>query len=411
MNLLRCRFSKHGNSWCWPGWQKNWDVGHRGVQFSANTFVEHDMNELNSENREKRHLPKHLISTLTALALLSAGLSLMAPDVVSAPEVPFLVSAYEAAAKNPQTPGINATVTLTTLSASAKPPKVLIAQGPLVMEGDLLGARLPMTFDNASALEKDRHKLFFNISKSGRIGLQWLVDDKPFHDKPMQAFDTDAVGSTFTKKVNWYGALRQVTVSLERKLTFVPGIIKFKPTPTPKPGFKPGPIIIGGGVIKFRPTPTPTMKPVIVVGTIKLPAKGRRVKVTARFVVTNSDDGVAGIFGNSDKRLELGGSIRLGNQVAFSFNNRGAEDGDEFTSKAMESVSLLYSDPDHRFFAVSGKVWDKDTASASDTLWNASEKVDLIKIMENNAEHRIRGDRTSESGDLYIRVTDEGEFR
>jgi hypothetical protein len=344
--------------------------------------------------------PKRMASLVAAVVLLGATLDLGSYRAIAAPDVPYLVSAFKAAEKKPTDPGISATITLTSLGANSKPPKVLIAQGPLAMEGDLLGGRLPMTFDNASSLEKDRNILFFNVSKTGRIGLQWLVDNKPFGG-PMQSFDTDASGSTLTKKIDWQGVTRQITVSFERKLTFLPGVIR-------RP--KPGPVIVGTIPLKPTSTPKPTLKPIIT-GGIRLAPKGRQVRVTARLVVTNSEDGVGGIFGNSDKEVELGGGIRFGNQNAFAFNNQSAHDGSEFKSKSMQSVRLTYSDPDHRFFSVSGNVWDKDKASASDTLWIANERIDLIKIMESNQEYVIRGDRKSESADLYIRVVDEGEFR
>ncbi|RYG68745.1 hypothetical protein EON80_11045 [bacterium] len=350
---------------------------------------------------KRKPAPKRAL-VLSSLALLGAALCLNPSAVFSAAEVPFLVSAYKAAEKNPENPGIGVTVTLTALGANSKPPKMMVAQGALAMEGDLLGGRLPMTLDNPSPFEKDRHKLFFNVSKTGRIGLQWLVDDKPFQGKPMQSFDTDAAGSTLTKKINWNGGLRQVTVSLERKLTFIPGVIKLRPTATPKP------IIIGGGVIKFKPTPTPTPKMIFIPGKIKLKPKGRNVKVMARLLVTNSDDGVGGIFGNSDKSVELGGGVSMGGQRIFDFNGRSAQEGTEI--EKIIHVKLTYSDPEHRFFKVSGSIWDKDTASASDTMWISSQSLDLIKIMESNAEYLIKGDRKSESADLYIRVTDEGEF-
>lgn len=348
-----------------------------------------------------RRVARRLAGVVAAIVAVTTG-GLIAR---AAPEVPFLVSAYQAAEKKPTNPGINATVTMTTLGAASTGPKVLVAQGPLLMEGDLLGGRLPMTFSDANAAAPGAHSLFFSVSKSGRIGLQWLLDDKPLGGAPMQAFDTDVAGGTLTKKLNWNGVYRLVTVSIERKLSFRPLPLRIFPTPTPRP------MKIIGRVIQIKPTPTPRPK----ISREKLDilkrrkAKGRKVRVTARFVVTNSDDGVGGIFGNSDKSVEMSGSIRLGNQVAFSFKRRSAEDGKEIGSKSMESVILTYSDPDYRFFKVAGNIYDEDKASASDTMWIASQRIDLISIMESNTEYRIKGDRNSESADLYIRVTDEGE--
>jgi hypothetical protein len=356
-------------------------------------------------NQSKVKFGKRFLNNMTMVGLALCGVTLSAQ---AAPEVPFIVSAYNAVEKDPAKAAVSATITMTTLGTSSKGPKVLVAQGPLAMEGDLLGGRLPMTFDKMGNLPSGQHSLFFNISKTGRIGLQWLVNDKPRDGKSMQAFDTDIAGSTLTKKVTWQGEYRLITVEIQRKLNLltkpilVPGGVKVQPTP--KPTLKPGKII------KFKPTPTP--KPmVIVTAPIKKKAVGRKLKVTGRLIVTNSDDGVGGIFGNSDKTVELAGGITFGNQSAFSFNNRSADDGAEFKSKAMNSVNAIYAQPDsYRFFAIKGHVWDVDKASARDTLWISSTNVNILEIMQSGKEYLIKGDRKSESADLYIRVTDEGEI-
>ena len=156
----------------------------------------------------------------------------------------------------------------------------------------------------------------------------------------------------------------------------------------------------GGG-----PTPTPTPPPP------PRQATGRRVKISARFVVTNSEDGFYPTFPpKSDNELELNGSISMGGQLAFSWSKKAAVSGKEFASYALNSVVLRYTDPNHRFFLVKGNIRDRDGGlSGKDGVWLASQNIDLIAIMQSNAEFVIKGDGKSESADLYIRVTDAGE--
>ncbi len=156
----------------------------------------------------------------------------------------------------------------------------------------------------------------------------------------------------------------------------------------------------GGGP---APTPTPPPPP--------RQATGRRVKVSARFVVTNSEDGYYATFPpKPDNELELNGSISLGGQLAFSWSKKAAVSGKEFASYSLNSVVLRYSDPNHRFFLVKGNIRDRDgDSSGKDGIWLASQNIDLIAIMQSNAEFVIKGDGKSESADLYIRVTDAGE--
>ncbi|PQV64739.1 hypothetical protein B1R32_1036 [Abditibacterium utsteinense] len=151
-----------------------------------------------------------------------------------------------------------------------------------------------------------------------------------------------------------------------------------------------------------EPTPTPRV------------ATGRRVKISARLVVTNSDDGYQAGSGfipvpEADKRVELHGTISFGGQTAFSFTKKGAGAGDELLSKSMNPVTLRYSDPNLHFFKVEGKIEDLDSGSGPDNLWVANQNIDLLQIMASNAEFLVKGDRNSENADLYIRVTDGGE--
>lgn len=152
------------------------------------------------------------------------------------------------------------------------------------------------------------------------------------------------------------------------------------------------------------PDPTPTPEPPRV-------ATGRRVKISARFVVTNSEDGYYPTFPpKPDNELELNGSISMGGQLAFSWSKKAAVSGKEFASYTLNSVVLRYSDPNHRFFLVTGNIRDRDDKlSGKDGVWLASQNIDLIAIMQSNAEFVIKGDGKSESADLYIRVTDAGE--
>ena len=157
-------------------------------------------------------------------------------------------------------------------------------------------------------------------------------------------------------------------------------------------------------------TPTPAPAPTPRVAT------GRRVRIAARFIVTNADDGFhPGFPPPSDKRVELNGIITMGGQNAFYWDQKpngraGLVTGNEVKSSSMIPTVLRYDDPNHRFFEVKGTIVDVDKASGNDEMWVVNQRIDLLQIMNSNAELLIKGDRKSESGDLYIRVTDAGEI-
>lgn len=151
-------------------------------------------------------------------------------------------------------------------------------------------------------------------------------------------------------------------------------------------------------IVKAKPTPEPTPAP-----TPAQVAKGRTVSIQSRFVVTNSDDGVG------DSIVELVGSISFNGIPVFSFDGRKAEVGSEFLSQRPIRSSFYY-DGSGSFTSVRGVIEDHDKASGNDTLWVANQKINLEQILNSHNEFCIKGDRNSESGDLYIRVTDLGEF-
>jgi hypothetical protein len=321
----------------------------------------------------------------------------------AASDVPLVVKAMKASASLPANAYVQATVTLSTLSSTPNQPKTIIGQGKVTLEGNGVQGDLPMTFDAAYKPAAGTHILKFKASRKGRVGLQWMLNGSPLDGNALKSFELDASEQALSRQIEWNGAPRMITVTFETKMArrlipIVVGPIKLKE-----------PIKIIGSVT-LKPTPTPT--PVRIISPIKIKLKkkptGRKIRIESRFLVTNSDDGVGGIWGSSDNRVELHGTIQMGGVTAFQFNNRSAGDGDEFT-KTLPSIVLRYNDPNLHFFKVGGKIWDRDKASSSDTLFNASQNVDLLKIMESNREYLIKGDRKSESGDLYIRVIDEGE--
>lgn len=335
-----------------------------------------------------------------ALAL-GIALTNAAPSSLAASDVPLVVEAYNQAARPLLGKSVQATVTLTLLDKAPSQPSVIAAQGKVRIEGDMLEGTLPMTFNEANKVKSGNHTLRFNVTRQGRIGLQWLLNAKPLNGVSMKAFDTEATSSSLSSKVNWNGAMRLATVTFSygnsplqaRPIRLIPPIIKIRPVPTPTSA--------------PRPTATPRPKRVVIIKKKKV---GRRVRVVGRLLVTNSDDGIGGIWGSKDMRVELYGGIYFGNQQAFSLKNSSAGDGSEFNSRSMNSVEIRYDDPERFFFPVSGRIYDSDKASSSDTLWNASVKIDLLQILASNREYLIKGDRDSENADLYIRVIDEGEF-
>ena len=127
------------------------------------------------------------------------------------------------------------------------------------------------------------------------------------------------------------------------------------------------------------------------------------MKITARFVVTNSDDGVA------DSTVELIGSIYINGVQVLSFDKDKAWVGKEFLSRRAVASGYYYGGSGS-FTSVRGVVEDHDKGSGNDTMWVANQKINLQQILDSHNEFLIKGDRKSESGDLYIRVQDLGEF-
>ena len=340
-----------------------------------------------------------LLSLLAVAPLLVSRASAAPPKTQKALPAPTIVeAAFNFAEKPNPFKHTSATVTLTALGTPRDLPKVVIGRGSMRMEGDVLQGKLDLTFDNAAKAKPGKNQLLFNVSRANRVGLQWLVDDKPLNYASMKAFDGTATPDALTAKINWNGADWLLMATLENKTK--------RPDPNRKPGGQTFPIPSKDDSTGKKPM-------VIITAPIKMkPAKkavGRVFVVTGRFLVTNSEDGVGGIFGNADDSVELSGNISIGQKNALSLNKSSANAGKSYNLKSFR-LPLRYDDPNFHFSTVNGSIYDEDKASASDMLWKASQAIDLTKIMESNREFVIQGDRKSESGDLYIRVTDGGEI-
>lgn len=142
------------------------------------------------------------------------------------------------------------------------------------------------------------------------------------------------------------------------------------------------------------PPPPPPPKPKV--------ATGRSVRVETRLHVTNSADGVM------DKVVEVAGKLTFDGLINLDVPRTSAGAGADIK---LYSTGLVVKYGDSRFsrLRVSGTVYDVDRASDKDVMWKNYYPVDLLGIMRSGRELQVRGDRDSESADLYIRVVDQGE--
>ena len=354
----------------------------------------------------KQYAPKiGALSALFAISLLPAPYAL-APRALAAPATtkptkpaPTVVETAFDFAENPNPFKYTvATVTMTALGKTTGLPKVLIGRGRVRMEGDLLQGKLDLTFDDSSKAKPGKNQLLFNVSRGNRIGLQWLIDDAPLNYASLKAFDATATADALNAKINWNGADWLLTATLENRIV--------RPDPNRKPGGYTFPVPSKKDD-KGKKPPVIITTPVVIKPAKK--AVGRNFIVTGRFLVTNSEDGIGGIFGNADNSVEMDGYVSIGNSRVLSLDNKSAQAGNSFDLKRL-TVGMRYDYPNFHYCPVSGSITDFDKTSAPDMMWNASQSIDLTQIMESKREFIIKGDRKSESGDLYIRVTDGGEI-
>ena len=336
---------------------------------------------------------------LGALLLAAAPGALADPaKPKSAPAQPTVVERAFQFADGPKgLDYLTATVTLTTVGSPKTLPKVVIGRGIMRMEGDLLQGKFDLTFDSAAKAPAGKNQLLFNVSRANRVGLQWLVNDKPLKYASLKAFDAQATPDSLTAKINWNDTDWLLSAIIERSHRVPakgPRVPQTFPVPAKTDSKKP--ITIMTVPIKIKPAKK---------------AVGRNFIVTGRFLVTNSEDGVGGIFGNADDRVELTGYVSINQKSVLSLNSdkNSATTGDSFDLKELR-FGLRYDDTNLHYCSVKGSIADNDKASARDMLWSADRTIDLMQIMQSNREFVIKGDRKSESGDLYIRVTDGGEI-
>ena len=131
-------------------------------------------------------------------------------------------------------------------------------------------------------------------------------------------------------------------------------------------------------------------------------ATGRRVRVESRLYVTNSADGFM------DNVVELGGKLTFDDIINLDVPRVSAGAGADVKLKSA-TVVVKYGDARFSHLRVSGEVYDIDKISNKDMMWKNYYPVDLLDLMRSGSELQVRGDRDSESADLYIRVFDEGE--
>ena len=307
-----------------------------------------------------------LLSGVLCVALLSSAHTQAKADV------PFVVEAIEKAQIAPTTEGrwvVTANVVFTSEANGT-----MTANGPVEWVGtpaNGLKGILPMTVgDDAETAKTNALGLAFKAD--GTVGIQWLIAGTPYLGRPTFVFQPSAFPDYFSKAINFGGAKRRM------KLTLASAWVK------------PPRIRIPKGEEKKEPI-------------------GKRYKISARIVITNSDDGVL------DDTVEVNGDLELFNWGANG--NKFVGNVGNFVNqplKAGQSVFLgsclidyIFDKPDTKYYAMRGSFFDTDDIMLTGLdMMNDSraEKRNLPIHATFKKEFKLTGDEDDESLDIYYTV-------
>lgn len=137
---------------------------------------------------------------------------------------------------------------------------------------------------------------------------------------------------------------------------------------------------------------------------------GARYEVSAKFVVTNSDDGT-NVF-SKDNTVEARGGIYFNAwkypqhtetmQLLNVYGDFGS--GNTIPLQKPFVVERIFSDKQSDRLKIDGNIYDYDASSGNDILWKKSDVLLLGNIMMNGGTRTLKGDGDEESGDLVINV-------
>lgn len=324
-------------------------------------------------NRIKKYRLKQKIVLLASLV----GTALLAGAHTQAKaDVPFVVEAIEKAQTAPTAEGRWAVIANVVFTSEKS--GTMTASGEVNFEGfpvNGLKGIIPMTIgDNAETSKINA--LGLAIKPDGTVGIQWLIAGKPYLGRPTFVFQPSAFPDYLSKRINFGSVARRM------KLTLSSEWIKAE-----KPRIR-----------KKPPVQTEAKTPI-----------GKRYKISARVVITNSDDGVL------DDTVEVKGDLELyhwganGNKFVGNVGNFVTQ-----PLKAGQSVFLgscfidyIFDKPDTKYYAMRGSFFDTDDIMLTGLdMMNDSraEKRNLPIHATFKEEFKLTGDEDDESLDIYYKV-------
>ena len=222
------------------------------------------------------------------------------------------------------------------------------------------------------------HKLRLHVARDGKVGIQWLIKNKPYLGRGMEFFQAEASGedSLVAQGINWNNFKRTLIVTLSTKRV--------------KAGIRP--------FIRV-----PVKKPI-----------GKRYKITGFAHTTNSDDGPG------DDIIDPKGSVSITSRVngqdvttnvLTAYPSLNSWELNHQASLTETTADYIFSDPKSRFIRIDGFLEDYDASSSNDRLWpmmyNGIENKKRVQLdfQVGRGNIAIPGDRNSENVEVYYSVT------
>lgn len=333
------------------------------------------------ENR----MPMSRLKQRIVLVVSLLATAMLASAPAHAADVPFIVDAIAKAKEAPTGEGrwgVTATVVLTSEKSAT-----MTATGPVNFVGtpaEGLKGIIPMTVGDDAETGKT-NALGVVVKRDGTVGIQWRIADKPFLGRQPLVFNATAFPNYLSKGIHFGGALRRMKLTLASEWVKPPRIRVRKSEEPPR-------IRVPKGEEKKEPI-------------------GKRYKISARIVITNSDDGVL------DDTVEVKGDLELFNWGANG-NKFVGNVGNFVTQplKAGQSVFLgsclidyIFDKPDTKYYAMRGSFFDTDDIMLTGLdMMNDSraEKRNLPIHATFKKEFKLTGDEDDESLDIYYKVTE-----
>lgn len=322
-----------------------------------------------------RKLIKPFVLTSLLLAILASAMLTSAP---ARAESTFVAEAIAQAQEAPTDEGkwqVTANVVLT-----AENVPMMTASGPVSFvktPDDALWGSLPMKVGDEA---NDVHRLNVTVMPDGTVGLLWLIAGKPFLGRPTMIFKASSFPTYLSKAINFGGAPRRMVLKLETE--------------------------------RVKETSTGNRPPRIRVPKAKEPI-GKRYQISARIVVTNSDDGYDG-FGK-DNTVEV-----RGNLVLYSWGANGntyvgtvgklvpqpLKAGNDLYL-GICTIDYIFAKPDTKYYAMIGQFFDSDYPISGPDDMNVypAQKRNLETHSTFKKELSLSGSDGSESLDVYYKVT------